>query len=76
MVKYLVDTVNQIYTVQNIESLEEAELAEMLLEEILEKGMMPPRWIPEDDGYTYGDEPSGEPNGFNISVYKWEPEDA
>ena len=36
--------------------------------------MMPPRWVPEDDGYTYGDEPSGEPNGFKIGVYKWEPE--
>ena len=39
------------------------------------EGMVPPRWIPEDHGYLYSDEPSGEPNGFKIGVCKWEPED-
>jgi len=39
------------------------------------EGMVPPLWIPEDDGYLSSDEPSGEPNGFKIGVYKWEPED-
>lgn len=46
-----------------------------ILDNLLKLGMLPPRWIPEDHGYIYGDEPSGEPNGFKISVSKWEPED-
>jgi hypothetical protein len=50
----------------------DAESALYLLESL---GMVPPLWIPEDSGYLYSDEPSGEPNGFKIGVYKWEPED-
>lgn len=51
---------------------EQVEVALKIFESL---GILPPYWIPEDHGYTYGDEPSGEPNGFGISVNKWEPED-
>lgn len=55
MVKYMVDKINQIYTVQNIESLEESELAEWLLESIEEKGMLPPRtYLKSLDTYDNG----------------------
>lgn len=57
------------------EKQERLNFASEILQCIEMEGMLPPYWIPEDHGYTYGDEPSGEPNGFGISVNKWEPED-
>lgn len=68
MIKYMVDKINQIYTVQNIESLEESELAEWLLESIEEKGMMPP----EVTEKSFRILPSGE---MTYAVHEWEPED-
>lgn len=56
------------------EKQERLNFANEILQCIEMNGMMPPRWIPEDHGYTYSDEPSGEPNGFKISIFKWEPE--
>jgi hypothetical protein len=53
---------------------ERRQIADEILQSIEISGMMPPRWVPEDHGYLYGDEPSGEPNGFEIGIYKWEPE--
>jgi ribose 5-phosphate isomerase len=49
--------------------------AEAVLDDIEKQGMKPPFWIPKDHGYVISDEPTGEPNGFNFGVYKWEPED-
>lgn len=46
-----------------------------LVKEAERLGMSPPYWVPNDHGYTYGDTPSGEPNGFKIGVRKWEPEE-
>lgn len=57
------------------EKQERLNFADEILQAIEIEGMMPPRWVPEDHGYTYGDEPSEEPNGFEIGVYKWKPED-
>lgn len=42
MCKIIADFVNQIYTVQNIESIEEIHLASMLLSEIELEGSMKP----------------------------------
>ena len=49
-------------------------VANELLEDIEEAGMAPPLYIPEDAGVMWGDEPTGEPNGFNMSIADWEDE--
>lgn len=59
------------YKVNKCNSLE---LSNRILNTLEKAGMLPPTWIPKDDGYVYSDKPSGEPNGFRIGVNKWEPE--
>jgi len=50
------------------EKTERLKFADSLLGDLEVIGMLPPSWIPKDNGY-------GEPNGFNIAVNEWEPED-
>lgn len=51
------------------------DVAHKLLQDLEELGMNPPRHAPDDAGLVWGDEKTGEPNGFKIMVSKWEPED-
>lgn len=46
-----------------------------VLEQMEKEGLEPPRYIPKDIGYVWDDKPCNEPNGYNISVSKWTPED-
>lgn len=38
-------------------------------------GMQPPWYIPKDVGLVWGNKKNGEPNGQQIAVLKWEPEE-
>jgi len=67
MIDKLQHIIDDIYTVQNIESLYPNELAEMLLEEIEKVGMLPPNI--DGDRYYHCYECGGD------TVFMWEPED-
>ena len=62
MIQVLIKSLNEIYTVQSIESMEPEDLASELLDAIEAEGMLPPY-------ICYG---KLDPRGYGC---KWEPED-